>query len=245
MCTVTGHPIRGPLVLPSCPNPQQLQRPHLTPPGFGLGPGWGHLDSSQPLLAPQPAPPHSAHGTRTWGGYPSVIWNQNGGQRTQCFLAKWARDPGSRDLGGHVTHTLPTPAGTVQSQGAKAHPRPTDGRASRRGGRTQLEAPAPSAWLAALDSELESRQRTASWHWAGLWACGRPGDRAPSQVSGTAEKGALGWAVQKSHTHTRHTPHTRTHTRHTHGEGAPGLGCNNRHNSRAREAALRGWFPRR
>lgn len=229
-------PHKGPSGAPLLPQPPAAPAPPPHPswlwPRAGLGP-------LRQLAAPLGPPA---------GPAPQCPWYPDLGRLPFCHLEPKRRPKDSVlpcKVGQRPRLGLPTPAGTVQSQGAKAHPRPTDGRASRRGGRTQLEAPAPSAWLAALDSELESRQRTASWHWAGLWACGRPGDRAPSQVSGTAEKGALGWAVQKSHTHTRHTPHTRTHTRHTHGEGAPGLGCNNRHNSRAREAALRGWFPRR
>lgn len=45
---------------------------------------------------------------------------------------------------------------------------------------------------------------TASQHCAGLWACGRPGYRAPGQASGTTEKGALGRAAWKSHTGREH-----------------------------------------
>ena len=157
------------------------------------------------------------------------------GQRPRLEGPRWSRHT-------HTPHPCrqgPEPRGQGPST-----PHRWQGQQEER--RTQLEAPAPSAWLAALDSELESRQRhslPALGRAVGLWATRGQG---PQPGLGDHGEGGFGTGSAKvTHAHQAHTTHTRTHTRHTHGEGAPGLGCNNGPQQQGRSSRLRGWFPRR
>lgn len=196
-------------MLPSCPQPPAAPAgSRFAPPGLGLGP----LRRLAAPLGPLAYPTPSAHSNQTRGGHPSVIRNQNGAQGDSVLPCKVGQRP--RLVGPHWSrHTHDTPPHArpcrqgpePKGQGPST---PHNGRASRRAGRTQLEAPVPSARLAPLDSELKSRKGTASLHWAGPRACGRPGIGPRARPQGPWRRGV--WDGQGgSHAH---TPAPATHT---------------------------------
>lgn len=189
--------------------------PRFAPPGLGLGPLRWLTAPLGPLAYPTP----SAHSNQTRGGHPSVIRNQNGAQGDSVLPCKVGQRP--RLKGPHWsrhthTHTHTRPCREGPEPRGQGPPTPHDGRASRRAGRTQLEAPVPSAQLAALDSDLESWKGTASLHWAGPRACGRPGIGPPARRRGPWRRGV--WDGQRgSHAHTpAPATHTCTHAHQAH-----------------------------
>ena len=185
---------------PPAPKPQQLQQ---APPSPLLALALGHVDGSKPLLAPWPTPPPvptvTGPGEATLPGRPR---NQNGVRGDSVLPCKVGQRP--RLEGPHwscLTHTHARPCRQGPEPRGQSPSTPHDGRASRRAGRTQLEAPVPSARLAALDSELESRKGTASLHRAGPQACGWPGIGPLARPWGPWRRGV--WDRQHgSHAHT-------------------------------------------